>query len=125
MIGHCDWLTGNLRWNGDTLRVVHDWDSVIAESEAVLVGFAAALYSTTSADKLATVKETDQFLNAYCQSRGRQFNADELRRAWAAGVWSRAYDAKHQHAVGQPVTSLSEDEAHERLSRADASSRRP
>ena len=118
VIGHCDWLAGNLRWSGDALLVVHDWDSVIVESEAVLVGFAAALYSTVSADELATVEETERFLDAYCQARGREFSADELRRAWAAGAWTRAYDAKYQHAVGQPVTSLSEDEAHERLRRA-------
>ena len=27
VIGHSDWLAGNLRWNGDELLVVHDWDS--------------------------------------------------------------------------------------------------
>ena len=125
VIGHCDWLAGNLRWSGDALLVVHDWDSVIVESEAVLIGLAAALYSTVSTDELATVEETERFLDAYCRARGQEFSADELRRAWAAGVWTRAYDAKYQHAVGQPVTSVSEDEARERLRRADAGSRRP
>jgi hypothetical protein len=118
VIGHCDWLADNLRWSGDDLLVVHDWDSVTADSEAVLVGFAAALYPTVSADKLATVEETEQFLIAYRDARGRQFSPDEIQRSWAAGVWTRAYDAKHQHAVGQPVVSLSEDEARERLRRA-------
>jgi hypothetical protein len=120
VIGHCDWLAGNLRWNGDELLVVHDWDSVIAESEAVLVGFAAALYSTVSADRLATVEDTERFLLAYSRARGRNFSADERQRSWAAGVWTRAYDAKYQHAVGGPITSLSEDEARERLRRAGA-----
>ncbi len=118
VIGHCDWLAGNLRWSGDNLLVVHDWDSVTADSEAVLAGLAAALYSTVSADELATVEETEQFLVAYGDARGRQFSADELQRSWAAGVWTRAYDAKYQHAVGQPVVSLCEDEARERLGRA-------
>lgn len=117
VIGHCDWLAGNLRWSADGLLVVHDWDSVTAESEAVLVGFAAALYSTVSADELATVEDTERFLVAYCQASGREFSADELQRSWAAGVWTRAYDAKHQHAVGQPITSLTENEARERLRR--------
>ena len=90
MIGHCDWLAGNLRWSGDNLLVVHDWDSMAADSEAVLVGFAAALYSTVSADELATVEETERFLEAYADVRGRQFSADELQRSWAAGVWTRA-----------------------------------
>jgi hypothetical protein len=31
--------------------VVQDWDSVIADSEAVLAGFAATLYSTISAHR--------------------------------------------------------------------------
>jgi Phosphotransferase enzyme family len=125
VIGHCDWLAGNLRWNGDALLVVHDWDSVTADSEAVLVGFAAALYSTLSADDLATVEDTERFLAAYCQARGREFSADELQRSWAAGVWTRAYDARYQHAVGQPITSLSESEARERLRRTGTGSRTP
>ncbi|MBZ2195764.1 phosphotransferase [Occultella gossypii] len=118
VIGHCDWLAGNLRWSGDALLVVHDWDSMIADSEAVLVGLAAALYSTVDVDELATVADTERFLVAYCQARGRDFSADELERSWAAGVWTRADDAKYQHTVGQPITSLSESEARERLRRA-------
>ncbi|WP_157641088.1 phosphotransferase [Longispora albida] len=125
VIGHCDWLAGNLRWSADALLVVHDWDSVIAESEPVLAGFAAALYSTVSVDELATVEDTERFLVAYCQARGREFSADERERSWAAGVWTRAFDAKHQHAVGQPITSLSENEARERLRRAGTGSQRP
>jgi hypothetical protein len=38
VIGHCDWLAGNLRWSGGELLVVHDWDSMTADSEAVLAG---------------------------------------------------------------------------------------
>ena len=118
VIGHCDWLADNLRWRGDDLLVVHDWDSVAADSEAVLVGFAAALYSTVSPDDLATVEETGRFLDAYRDARGRALSADELQRSWAAGVWTRAYDAKCQHAAGHAIASLSETEARERLRRA-------
>ncbi len=38
VIGHCDWLAGNLRWTGSNLLVVHDWDSMTTDSEAVLAG---------------------------------------------------------------------------------------
>jgi hypothetical protein len=125
VIGHCDWLAGNLRWSGDTLLVVHDWDSMIVDSEAVLVGFAAALYSTGSVDELATVEDTERFLVAYCHARGREFSAGERERSWAAGVWTRAYDAKYQHTVGQPITSLSASDARERLRRSGTNSRTP
>jgi hypothetical protein len=117
VIGHCDWLASNLRWSGDTLLVVHDWDSMTADSEAVLAGFAAALYSTASADELATVEDTERFLTAYGRARCRDFTPGELQQAWAAGLWTRAYDAKYQHAVGQPITSLAENEARERRRR--------
>jgi len=118
VIGHCDWLAGNLRWEGGELLVVHDWDSAAADSEAALVGFAAALYSTVSPDQLATVEQTGRFLDAYHDARGRAFSADELQRSWAAGVWTRAYDAKYQHVAGHAIASLSETEARERLRRA-------
>jgi hypothetical protein len=118
VIGHCDWLATNLRWNGDQVLVVHDWDSVSTDSEAVLAGFAAALYSTVSAKQLATVEETQEFLLAYRDAHGRELSADELERSWAAGAWTRAYDARYQHAVGQPVRSLTENAAYERLRRA-------
>lgn len=117
VIGHCDWLASNLRWNGARLLVVHDWDSAVADSEAVLAGLAAALYSTVPGAN-ATVAETEAFLEAYCDARGRPFSADELERAWAAGVWTRVFDAKCQHVAGSPDLSISEHEANERLARA-------
>lgn len=118
VIGHCDWLASNLRWQGDELLVVHDWDSMVAGSEAVLAGFAAALHSTVSPDEHATIEETGKFLDAYCDARGQPFSADERQLSWAAGVWTRAYDAKYQHAAGEAVVSLSKQEARERLRRA-------
>lgn len=117
VIGHCDWLVGNLRWDGTRLLVVHDWDSAVADSEAVLAGFAAALYSTVPGAN-ATVAETEAFLEAYCDARGRRFSADELERAWAAGVWTRVFDAKCQHVAGSPGLSISEHETNQRLGRA-------
>ncbi|HEY3979386.1 MAG TPA: phosphotransferase [Streptosporangiaceae bacterium] len=118
VIGHCDWLADNLRWNGDEPLVVHDWDSVIADSESVIAGFAAALYPAVSEKELATVEETQRFLQAYGDARGQELSADELERSWAAGVWTRAHDARCEHAAGQPVFSLTEAEARERLRRA-------
>jgi hypothetical protein len=118
VIGHCDWLADNLRWKGDELLVVHDWDSMAADGEAVLAGFAAALHSAVSPDEHATVEETGTFLDAYCDARGQRFSADEVQLSWAAGVWTRAYDAKCQRAAGEAVVSLSKEQARERLRRA-------
>ena len=80
---------------------------------ACVIGMAAALYPA-----LATVTETRDFLAAYAAARRRSFSPAELQRCWAAGVWTRACGAKEQHATGQPVISLAQDEAHARLRRA-------
>jgi Ser/Thr protein kinase RdoA (MazF antagonist) len=115
VIGHGDWITDNLRWDGDRLLVAYDWDSLIVDSEAVIAGLAAAIYLYPS---LATIAETGEFLDAYAAARGRPFSPGELQRCWAAGVWTRAFDAKHEQAAGKPVISLTQDEAHDRLRRA-------
>jgi len=110
VIGHGDWLPDNLRWRGSQLLVAYDWDSLIADSEAVIAGLAAAIYPG-----LATVAETSDFLSAYAAARKRPFSSGELQRCWAVGVWTRAFDAKNQHAAGQPIISLTQGEADERL----------
>jgi hypothetical protein len=115
VIGHGDWITDNLRWLGSRLLAAYDWDSLIADSEAVIAGLAAAIYLYPA---LATVTETREFLDAYATARGRPFSRGELQRCWAAGVWTRAFDAKQEHAAAQPVSLLTQDEAHERLHRA-------
>jgi hypothetical protein len=112
--GHGDRFTDSLRWHGSRRLVAHDWDSVIADSEAVIAGLAAAIYPAVA----DTVTETRDFLAAYAAARRRSFSPAELQRCRTAGVWTRAYDAKKQHATGQPVISLTQDQAHERLRRA-------
>lgn len=91
VVGHGDFYAGNLRWNGDELHAVHDWDSVIAAPETVVVGLAAAVFPATGGPgEEATVEETASFLAAYEQSRRREFSAAEVEEAWAAGLWVRA-----------------------------------
>lgn len=114
VIGHADWITDNLPWEGSRLLVAYDWDSLITDSEAVLAGLAAAIYLYPA---LATPAESAEFLDAYAAVRGRPFSPGELQRCWAAGVWTRAFDAKHQQAAGKPVTILTQPEAEERLRR--------
>lgn len=115
VIGHGDWITDNLRWDGNRLLVAYDWDSLIVDSEAVIAGLAAAIYLYPA---LATMTETNEFLDAYAAARGRPFSPGELQRCWAAGVWTRAFDAKLEQAAGGPIVSLTQDDSHYRLRRA-------
>lgn len=118
VIGHGDWYTGNLRWHGSKLSVVHDWDSVLIDTEAAIAGFAAGVYPTVHAGSEASVAETEDFIRDYVAARGRAFTDDEVECAWAAGVWLRAFDSKKQFAKGEPIRSLTRAEASRRLARA-------
>jgi hypothetical protein len=118
IIGHGDWYTANLRWAGDELLAAFDWDSVIAATEAVVVGIAAAMYPTTDGGTEASIEESQHFLDAYTSARNRAFSDDELEEAWAAGLWNRSFDAKKQFATEGQVHSLTEHESLERRRRA-------
>ena len=117
VVGHGDWYTGNLRWAGDRLHVVWDWDSMVALPEAVVAGLAAAVYPANGEGTEATIEESEAFLAAYQTARGRIFSDEERRVAWAAGLWNRSFDAKKQFATDGEPRSLSESEATERQRR--------
>jgi hypothetical protein len=80
-----DWWSENLHWVGHRLHVVNDWDSVTAQPEAILAGEAAYLFAATTFEldgeaPGAAVEETERFLVAFEQARGRPWSADERRR---------------------------------------------
>lgn len=116
VVGHGDFYTGNLRWSGDDLSAVWDWDSVIVASEPAIAGLAAAVYPASGAGTEATVEESEAFLDAY-QARRGHFGDDELAEAWAAGLWNRSFDAKKQWATEGGPKSLTQAEAIERCRR--------
>jgi Ser/Thr protein kinase RdoA (MazF antagonist) len=99
--GHADWESQNLRWHDGRPLAVHDWDSAVAQPEPVVAGLAAAVWPATGAPgEAATVEQTDQFLAAYEQARGRPWTPAERQACWAAGLWVQAFSAKKQHMAG-------------------------
>jgi len=120
VIGHGDWHADNVRWSGIKLLVVHDWDSVVYQPEAVVAGVAAAIFPASDACwQPATITESEEFLDAYLRARSGPWAQDDIQAFWAATVWTRAFDAKEESAGG-PVMSLSQAEALDRLARAGA-----
>ena len=116
-IGHGDWESQNIRWAGRDPLVVHDWDSVIAQPEAAIVGLAAAMWP--HADATASVAQTAAFLTSYQLQAGREWDRWEAQDAWAAGLWARLIYAKQDAAEdgGQQLERLA-SEIEERLDHA-------
>ena len=116
VIGHGDWYSANLRWTARQLWVVHDWDSIVAQPEAAIAGQAAAIWpGTGQLGEVATLTQSEEFLIAYRVASGRHWTEHEVRAAWAAGLWSRAFDAKKESLSGQdPELVLTRVEAEQR-----------
>ena len=123
VVGHADWYTANLRWAGEELHVVHDWDSVAALPEAALAGAAAAIFPTTAKPgSEATIEQSDHFLTAYAHARGQEWTQRQSEVSWAAGLWTRAFDAKKEAVTRGPgpLADRLRVEAPERLCRSGA-----
>ncbi|MFC1231106.1 MULTISPECIES: phosphotransferase [Streptomyces] len=91
VVGHGDFESQNIRWNGDELHGVHDWDSAVARPEAALAGLAAAVFPAGGPEnRPATVAETERFLAGYARARGRRWTREESPR-WpgprGCGCW--------------------------------------
>lgn len=101
VVGHVDFESQNLRWQGSRLHCVHDWDSAAIRSEAAMAGLAAATFPAVSRlPAAASPAEGERFLLAYAAARGRAWSTDEWQVAWAAGLWALAYNARVEGAEG-------------------------
>ena len=101
---------------------MHDWDSVIAQPETAIVGLAAAMWPREEEGPdvvTASVAQTADFITSYQHQAGREWDRQEIRDAWAAGLWVRLIYAKQEAAEGgsQQLDRLA-TEIDERLDRA-------
>jgi hypothetical protein len=114
-LGHADWETQNLRWNGTTIWAVHDWDSLAWLPEAAVVGAASGAFASNETPTLAPLRSSQVFLETYQHERGRRFTATELEVAWAASLWPAAHNARGQALFEQgPVAETALQEQTER-----------
>ena len=122
VIGHTDWESQNLRWTGDRLAIAYDWDSLAWQPEPVLVGAAASSFPSDLQPVVASVAASASFLQEYQEARDREFTADELEVAWAAGLLPALFNARNEALLGLRPLILPElaEQADERLRLAGA-----
>jgi hypothetical protein len=122
VLGHADFEAQNLRWHGQQVWAVHDWDSLAWQPEAALAGAASGSFASAGPPMLAPVESSEAFLAAYQDIRRRLFTAAELQLAWAASVWMAAYNAREEALHGNTAAGgdALRAQAAERLRRAHA-----
>jgi hypothetical protein len=122
VLGYADFEAQNLRWHGQQVWAVHDWDSLAWQPEAALAGAASGSFASAGPPVLAPIESSAAFLLAYQRLRGRGFTAAELEVAWAASVWMATYNAREEALTWD--TTVGRDalraQAAERLRRASA-----
>jgi hypothetical protein len=96
--------------------VVHGWGSAVTQPEAAVAGQAAAVWPGMGLPgEVATPAQSEQFLTAYERASGHSWTDRDIGAAWAAGLWTRAFDAKKASLVGaDPAATLTKTEAKER-----------
>jgi hypothetical protein len=122
VLGHADFEAQNLRWHGEQVWAVHDWDSLAWQPEAALVGAASGTFPKMGPATLAPIESSEAFLAVYQEIRGRTFTAVEREVAWAASLWTAAHDVRWEALHGNtPVCGNPlRTQAAERLRRANA-----
>ncbi|MEV4313461.1 hypothetical protein [Actinocrispum sp. NPDC049592] len=122
VLGHADFEAQNLRWHGDRIWTVHDWDSLAWQPEAALAGLASGAFANSGQPTLAPIESSEAFLATYQDARGRVFTDEELEVAWAASLWTPAHNARWEvlHGDAPVAGDALEAQAAERLRRANA-----
>lgn len=120
VVAHTDWSARNVRFDGDRLFAVYDWDSLALVKEATALGQAAMTWSVTADPGGTEFPDLDSilgYLADYEQTRNRSFNAEQLGAARAAAVYLLAYTARCEHSLAlQGVARADQDAARLRLS---------
>ena len=100
VVGHADWYAGNTAVVDGVLVGTFDWE-LIADTEAVIAGFAASCYaaSPTGGGGLSTPQEVVAFLRDYEDGRAEPLSGRERRAAAAAAAWILSFNARWQAAL--------------------------
>ncbi len=112
VIAHGDWYGGNLLVADGAVSATFDWD-LMADTEAVVAGMAAACYaaSSTAGGGLSDPAEVTAFLADYDDLR--PLSPPERRAAAGAATWILAFNARcelglldGEPAPGSPIALL-------------------
>jgi hypothetical protein len=108
ILGHTDWRAENVRFDGDRLSAVYDWESLLRTIEPVLVGAVAHAFPSDwsqpiSGSQAASLEEVRAFVAEYEEARGGPFRERALLGAGYA--YATAYTARCEHALDPERTS--------------------
>jgi hypothetical protein len=100
---HNDFSANQMRFVGDHLRIVYDWDSLTLKSELISVGNTAASFTYTEQPGIpnngTTAEDMQAFLADYKTERQKPFTASEQKIMKASILSGKLYGARCWHAL--------------------------
>jgi hypothetical protein len=104
ILGHTDWRAENLRFDGQRVSAVFDWESLLRTVEPVLVGevvhaFPSDWSRPSSGRQAPSLEEVREFVTDYEDARGHGFEPRERTHLGAGYAYATAYTARCEHAL--------------------------
>lgn len=103
VLAHGDFSANQMRFVGDHLRMVYDWDSLTLRSELVSVGTTASTFTYSEQPGIANIETTHAdaaaFIADYEAARQQPFIPVEQRIIQAATLSGQLYTARCLHAL--------------------------
>ncbi len=103
VLAHGDFSTNQMRFIGNHLRIVYDWDSLTLSSELIRVGRAASSFTYTEQPEIVnsetSLEDTQAFIADYENARQKPFTASEHRIIQAGLLSGQLYGARCWHAL--------------------------
>ena len=117
-VSHGDWSARNVRFMGDEIVAVYDFESLELTAESTALGVAAATWRSLGEgdDPIAPGRdEIERYLDLYDEARSQPLTPKQRRAARGMAVYSLAYTARCEHALrpgirdGRATARLSQD----------------
>jgi hypothetical protein len=117
-VSHGDWSARNVRFAGDRIVAVFDFESLERTAESTALGVAAATWRSLGEgdDPIAPAREEiERYLELYERARSGPLTATQRRAARGMAVYALAYTARCEHALwpgirdGRATARLSQD----------------
>ena len=102
MVGHGDWTAKNMRFTGDRISMVYDWDSLQLDDEERLVAAASLTFLADGGPvRVASPDRARAFVDDYDAARPARLKKGQRKRIAAARTYVLAYHARAEYARGR------------------------
>lgn len=115
VLGHTDWSVKHVRYSGEQVTAVYDWESLALEKEPAIVGAASVNFTYNEWSEIPShIPSQDEalaFVSEYEAARGKPFSPEEYQTLAAAATYLLAYGSRCEHSLHPEERDYPDDSA--------------